>query len=240
MSLILIQTIVQAVSSTLTWLGFYVGIRALPGAKARQSRWIIGSAVVAAAWLVGVFLLAAADFFRNDVLPPRVPMALVATLLLGYLLLLSQTFRRIVAAVPQHWLIGIQTFRILGSVLLVRYFAGGLPGLFALPAGIGDVATGLLAPFVAYAWYSGKPYARSAAIAWNLFGMADLVNAVVLGALTNGGAGGIVFPIVLVPVYGVPRAFLIHSYSLIGLLRRTTEQPQRAESLHYGIDAARA
>src|SRR5499425_110621 len=240
MALILIQTIVQAVNSTLTWLGFYVGIRTLPGAGARQSRWIIGSAVVAAAWLGGVFLLGAADVFRNDVLPPRIPMALVATLLLGYLLLLSPTFRRIVAAVPQHWLIGIQTFRILGSALLVRYFAGQLPGLFALPAGIGDVMTGLLAPLVAYLWCSGKPYARSAAIAWNLFGMADLVNAVVLGALTNGGAGGIVFPIVLIPVYGVPRAFLIHSYSLIGLLRKTSQQPRRTESLHYGMDAARA
>src|SRR5215472_6451192 len=132
MSLIVIVIIAQAVSSTLAWLGFYVGIRALPGARARQSRWVLGSAMVAAAWLIG-----------------------------------------------------IQVFRVLGSVWLVRYFAGGLPGLFALPAGIGDVATGLLAPFVAYAWYSGKPYARSAAIAWNLFGMADLVNAVVLGTLTN-------------------------------------------------------
>jgi hypothetical protein len=60
----------------------------------------------------GVFLLGAADVFRNDVLPPPIPMAHVATLLLGCLLLLSPTFRRIVAAVPQHWLIGIQTFRI--------------------------------------------------------------------------------------------------------------------------------
>jgi hypothetical protein len=240
MSLILIQTIVLTVSSTLVWLGFYYGIRSLPGAKARQSRWIIGSAVVAAAWLFGVFLLGAANFFRNDVLPPRIPMALGATLLVGYLLLLSTTFRRIVAAVPQHWLIGIQTFRVLGSVFLVRYFMGQLPGLFALPAGIGDVATGLLAPFVAYAWYRGKPYARTAAIAWNLFGMADMVSAVVLGTLTNGGAGGIVFPIVLIPVFAVPRALLIHSYSLMGLLRKTSQQPRRAEPLDYGMDVARA
>ena len=46
--------------------------------------------------------------------------------------------------------------------------------------------------------------------------MADLVNGGVLGTLTNGGAGGIVFPLVLIPAYGVPRAFLIHFYSLIG------------------------
>ena len=227
-------------SSTLAWIGFYAGVRALPGERERQSRWIIGSAVVAATWLVGVFLLGAAGAFRNDALPPRIAIALAATLLPGYLLLLSPTFRRIVAAVPQHWLIGIQTFRILGSALLVRYFAGQLPGLFALPAGIGDLATGLLAPFVAYAWYSGKPYARGVAIAWTLFGMADLVNAVVLGGLTNGGAGGIVFPVVLIPVYGVPRSFLIHNYSLVGLLRKTSQQPRRAESLDYGTEAARA
>jgi hypothetical protein len=228
------------VSSTLAWIGFYAGIRALPGGRARQSRWIIGSAAVAAAWLVGVFLLGAAGAFRNDAPQPRIPIALAATLLPGYLLLLSPTFRRIIAALPQHWLIGIQAFRIMGGTWLVRYFAGQLPGRFALPAGIGDVATGLLAPFVAYAWYSGKPYARRAAIAWNLFGMADLANAVVLGALTGGGAGGLIFPIVLIPAYGVPRAFLIHSYSLIGLLRKTSQQPRCAESLQYGMDAARA
>ncbi len=240
MSLILVVTIVQAVSSMLAWLGFYIGIRALPGTKARQSRWMIGSAVVATVWLAGVFALGAAGVFRNDAVPPRIPMMLVSTLLLGYLLLLSPAFRRIIAAVPQHWLIGIQAFRILGAVWLVRYFTGSLPGLFALPAGIGDVATGLLAPFVAYAWYSGKPYARGLAIAWTLFGMADLVNAVVLGGLTNGGAGGIVFPVVLIPVYGVPRSFLIHSYSLIGLLSKTSQQPKSAESLDYRTEAAPA
>ena len=42
MSLILIVTIFQAASSTLTWIGFYAGIRASPGGRARQSRWIIG------------------------------------------------------------------------------------------------------------------------------------------------------------------------------------------------------
>ena len=124
--------------------------------------------------------------------------------------------------------------------MLVRYFEGGLPGLFALPAGIGDVATGLLAPFVAYAWYSGKPYARGAAIAWNVFGMADLINAVALGTITGSGSGGIVFPIVLIPAYGVPRAFLMHSYSLVGLLRRSSQQPRRAESLDYGMDVSMA
>ncbi len=237
MTLILVQVILQSISSTLYWVGFYVGIRTLPRDESRQRLWIIASAIVFGAWLFAIVLLASQNVFRNDVWPPRILLTLIATLAIGYLFLLSQTFRGIIAGIPQHWLIGIQTFRILGGVFLVRYIQGQLPGVFAIPAGIGDVLTGVLAPLVAYWWYAGKPYARGAAIAWNLFGMADLVNAFALGALTGGGGGGIVFPTVLIPVYGVPRALLTHSYSLIGLLRNTSRQPKRTASLHYGLEA---
>jgi hypothetical protein len=222
-TLILFQTVIQGISSTLHWLGLAAGIRASVTARAPRWSWLIGSAVFALAWLLGIMLLASNDVFRGGVWPPRIPLALAATLAFGYLLLLSGTFRAIVTAVPQHWLIGIQAFRILGGLFLVRYAQGDLPGMFALPAGIGDVLTGLAAPLVAYWWYVGKPYARKAAIAWNVFGMADLINAVALGALIGGS--GIVFPLVLIPIYAVPRAFLLHSYSLIGLLRETSSQP---------------
>jgi hypothetical protein len=232
MTLILFQIIVQSITSTLLWMGFVVGVRGLREDKAKQRAWIVGSAVVFAVWLFAVVLLAANDFFRTDVLPPRIPVALLVTLAFGYLFLRLRTFRDIIAAVPQHWLIGIQTFRVLGGVFLIRYFEGQLPAEFAIPAGVGDFLTGAFAPLVAYWLYTGKPYARAAAIAWNLFGMADLVNAVALGILTGGGPVGFVFPIVLIPVYAVPRAFLLHSFSLIGLLR--TRAPQPREVLQYG------
>jgi hypothetical protein len=239
MTLILLQTMIQAIGSTLQWLGFYLGIRSLPDDKPVQQRWIAASAIVFAAWFIGIVLLAAQNVFRNDVLPPRVPLALLGTLAAGYAFLLSPTFRRIVAGIPQHWLIGLQTFRILGGVFLIRHVQGELPAIFAIPAGVGDMLTGAFAPLVAYWWYVGKPYARQAAIGWNLFGLADLVNAVALGILTGGGAGGIVFPAVLIPIYAVPRAFLIHSFSLIGLLRKSSQQPT-AESRHDGIELQRA
>jgi hypothetical protein len=240
MTLVLLQAMIQSISSTLHWVGLYVGIRALPGDQPRRRRWAIGSAIIFTAWLVGVVLLAGNGFFRLDVWPRGIPIALVTTLGIGYLLLFSQTFREIIAAIPQHWLIAIQTARILGGVFLVRYLQGQLPGLFAIPAGVGDVLTGVFAPLVAYWWFVGKPYARAAAIAWNLFGMADLVDAVTIGWLTGGGAGGIVFPIVLIPIYGVPRAFLIHTYSLIGLLRKTSRHPATRDALHYGAAGATA
>src|SRR5258707_7143112 len=108
MALIVIVIIVQAVSSTLAWIGFYVGTRVLPGARARQSRWIIGSAVVAAAWPVGVFLLGSGG---NDVLPPRIPLSLRAALVVGYFLLLSPTFSPLLPPVPQHLVIWLPAFR---------------------------------------------------------------------------------------------------------------------------------
>ena len=236
MTLILLLAIIQSIVATLYWIGLYVGIHALPGEKSRRLRWTVGSAAVLMIWFVGVMLLAANDIFRADTL--RIPVALLTTLAGGYLLLFSRTFRAIIGGIPQHWLIGIQTFRILGGVFLVRYFQGELPGVFAIPAGVGDVLTGLFAPLVAYWWVTGKPYARTVATAWNLFGMADLVNAVVLGGLTGGGGGGIVFPIVLIPTYGVPRAFLVHSYSLIGLLRKTTRDSAPVKSAPYRLESA--
>jgi len=234
MTLILLQAMIQSIASTLHWVGLSTGIRTPPGAPGRRRRWAIGSAIVFVVWLGTIMLLAGNGFFRFDVWPRGVPIALAATLAAGYLLLLSRTFREIIAGVPQHWLIAIQTFRILGGVFIVRYFQGDLPALFAIPAGVGDVLTGLFAPLVAYWWFAGKPYARGAAIAWNLFGMADLINAVVIGTLTGGGGGGIVFPIVLVPIYAVPRAFLLHSYSLVGLLGKTSRGAEPARSLRAG------
>jgi hypothetical protein len=179
MTLILLQTILQSITSTLYWIGLYAGIRALPGERSRRLRWTVGSGGVLLVWFVGIMLLAANDFFRIDTL--RTPLALLTTLAAGYLLLLSRTFRAIISGIPQHW----HSFRIFGAVFLVRYWRGELLGVFAIPAAVGDVLTGLFAPLVAYWWVAGKPYARTAAIAWNLFGMADLVNAVALGVLTT-------------------------------------------------------
>jgi hypothetical protein len=223
MTLIVFQVITQTISSTLHWFGLCFGIRTWAGPNPR--RW---------PWLFAIMILAASNFFGSSGLPPRIPMAMVLTLAFGYLLLLSASFRGIIAAIPQHWLIGIQAFRVLGGVFIVRYLQGEMPGFFAIPAGVGDVLTGIFAPLVAYWLYSGKSYGRSAAIAWNLFGMADLVDAVAIGVTTGGP--GLIFPLVLIPIYAVPRAFLIHSYSLIGLFRKTSQQPR--EALHYGADLA--
>lgn len=108
MALTRIQVIPQSMSTTLQWVGFYDGIRALPGDRGRQTLWIVASAAVFAGWQFAVVLSGSQNVFHSDVLPPRIPMAMLATLAVGYLLLISGTFRGIIAGIPQYWLIGIQ------------------------------------------------------------------------------------------------------------------------------------
>jgi len=229
MTLILVQTVFQSILSTLHWLGFYAGIQALDGPKTRKWIWTLGSAIFAFALLLGILLLASDNFFRPGETPPRIPLVLAGTLLLGYLLLLSDDFRAIIASIPPHWLIAIQTSRVFGAIFLIRWWQGQAPAVFAIPAGVGDILTGLFAPLVAYWLFTGKRYARTAAILWNLFGMADYINGTIIGYAIQGT--GLVFPSVLIPIYAMPRGFLIHSYSLIGLLKGTAKQGSRAHAV---------
>ena len=69
-----------------------------------------------------------------------------------------------------------------GVAFLIIMALGHLPPLFALPAGLGDIATGIAAALVALRLAQGT--SRRAALWLNAFGMTDLVVALTLGAVT--------------------------------------------------------
>ena len=124
----------------------------------------------------------------------------------------------------------MQLYRALGLIFLVLYAAGRLPGLFAWPAGVGDMAIGLSAPLVALL-YARNPEASSGAVtAWNVAGIADLVVAIATGFLTSPSTFQLfafdapnelisMFPLVLIPVFLVPVSILLHFVSLAKLSR---------------------
>jgi hypothetical protein len=73
------------------------------------------------------------------------------------------------------------TFRVAeGTAFVAIMFLGHLPALFALPAGLGDIAAGIAAPLVARRLAQGT--GRRAALWFNAFGMTDLAVALTLGA----------------------------------------------------------
>ena len=187
------------------------------------------SFVFFALWVVVALTLSARGFFVGaaGTSVPRIVYALVP-LSVGYIAYLSlRSVRAVADQIPLHWMIGLQFYRALGVVFLVEWTLGALPGAFALPAGIGDIAVGLAAPWVAARVKAGAPRSRELAILWNVLGIADLVVAVTMGvtttpgplhlfALDNPNVAIIMLPLVLVPIIAVPFSILLH---LIGLHR---------------------
>ncbi len=123
------------------------------------------------------------------------------------------------------------TFRVIeGSAFLAAMFLGHLPALFALPAGLGDIAAGIAAPLVARRLAQGT--GRRGALWFTGFGMADLVNALTLGALTGfalinvtpSGAPISELPLALIPTAAVPLLLALHITSL-STLRRAHRAP---------------
>jgi hypothetical protein len=137
----------------------------------------------------------------------------------------SAAFRHFVLGADLRILTLAQTWRVGAIVFLILYYQRVLPGSFALPAGWGDIAIGITAPFVAWAISSGKTFSRQVAVLWNALGMLDLIMAVTLGVLSSPTPLGILagdvttqamgqFPLSLVPTFFVPLLFILHLISL--------------------------
>ena len=120
----------------------------------------------------------------------------------------------------------------LGAVFLVLWVGGDLPGAFALPAGLGDAATGLAAPIVGYTIARWPDKLRDVAW-WNAFGIADLVVAVTTGFLSSPGVTQLLaldapnrlitaYPLALVPLYAVPVSLILHGLVWQRLAARTS------------------
>ena len=200
--------------------------RARFSSRARRTIWSV-IALPLLVWQSIVWWLALAGVFQGQIGPvPLLPMAIVLPLLIGLpILLSSKTVGRMLDATPPSWLVGLQVYRVFGSVFLTGWLAGNLPTIPAVPAGAGDALVGMLALLVALVLTSRARSARSIALAWNVLGILDLVDAIALNALANPGGPPTgpdpvaAFPLVLIPAFGVPLSLLLHSLSLRQLRR---------------------
>jgi len=212
------------------------------GASARVNAlwWTV---VFLVGWLVTVWVLAVRGAFESllngSAIAQVAFVPLVILILLGAALFAATRSAVLTAALdaaPLSWLVGIQVYRVLGLVFLLAWYRGLLPGYFALPAGIGDALVGVLAIPLAFGLRSNSPFVHRLALGWNILGIADLVNAVSMGvtsavvqlqaAPSSGSAAAasplLVYPLVLVPTFGVPLALILHSLSIRQLRRRGT------------------
>ncbi|HEY9525737.1 MAG TPA: hypothetical protein VIR02_01570 [Anaerolineales bacterium] len=209
------------------------------GWSSDDQRRVVGvSTLLLIGWLGVALALGASGVYRGA--PDEIPtiqFGILAPILIGSILIMrSSTMARVIETVPQQWLIGVQLYRALGIIFLILYGAGKMPGLFAWPAGIGDVLVGALAPVVAIAYARGPEKNGDLARAWNILGLTDLGVAVATGLVTapspiqqfafdlpNELVG--TFPLILIPIYLVPLSVLLHLASLTKL-RRTAHAPE--------------
>ena len=199
-------------------------------------------------WLAVIWRLSFIGFFHS--IPgstgvPVLPIAIFAPVLFGLLLLMrSKRVAAVLDAMPPSWLVGIQVYRIFGGIFLVNWLRGSIPGIFALPAGTGDVLVGLLALPVALYVSSGTSSGRAAGIAWNLLGLTDFAIAITMGALSSPGRLQVLslsqpnvqigtYPTVMIPAFAVPSSIILHMLSL-SQLRRSARKPHETQLTSHG------
>ncbi|MGY3236051.1 MULTISPECIES: MFS transporter [unclassified Bradyrhizobium] len=228
---------VRLISYGLLALGLWLGLeRTSLTPKQRQASWL-SIMIPFTLWATAAWTAAIDGAFRAGASSlPLLPAAMLLPVIVGApVLLMSKRIGQLLDAMPATWLIALQLYRIFGSQWLAYWLGGSLPGLWALPAGTGDVLTGLFAIPAAIAVASGTAEGRRAAILWNVLGLADFAVAITLGMIMSPGPFQLImpqgpsmavdsFPNVLTPAFVVPSSILLHALSLRQLFRRRTAE----------------
>lgn len=201
--------------------------------RQRTTAWLV-VAVPLLLWLTVIWTIAAAgDFQARPGTISLIPLAVILPVLIGLMgLLRSRYIAAALDCAPAGWLIGLQIYRVLGGNFIVLWLYGAIPGVFAVPAGVGDVLVGLSAMPVALYLASGRAGGMVLEVAWNIFGLADLVDALALGFLSSPGPFHVLaidypnlltttYPTVMTPAFAVPLSIILHGVSLWQLRRRS-------------------
>ena len=137
------QLMVHAFIALGLWLGLE-GTDLMPGQ--RRTTWL-AVMIPYTLWFAIALSAAINGVFRADASSlPMLPMAIFLPVIIGApLVLLSRRVGWILDAMPPSWLVALQVYRVFGSWALAAWLRGALPGVFAVPAGSGDVLTGVFA-----------------------------------------------------------------------------------------------
>jgi hypothetical protein len=193
----------------------------------RGVQWTV--AIMLAVWFLLVVSLGAAGAFVGPPGKPPLPMAIGVTaplLLFLAWIRASRIFREFVLSIDLRLNIAMQAWRWAGMGFIDLYAYKVLPAVFALPAGLGDMAIGITAPWVILALARRADFAASPAfVRWNLLGILDLVVAISIGTvgafLATGAPGEIsttpltMLPLLLIPAYFVPLFLMLHIAALL-------------------------
>ncbi len=149
-----------------------------------------------------------------------VPLAVFFSAYLGW-----GAFRAFILSADLRLVSALQAWRWGGIGFLSLYAHGVLPGLFAFPAGLGDMAIGVTAPWMVLRLIRRPSFAASRRyMMWNILGIVDFVVAVSMGTICSGFIHGLALnvttsamaqlPLILIPAYMVPFFIMLHFTAL--------------------------
>lgn len=193
-----------------------------------------------ATWFAAIFALGSLGFFMGPVGAPPLRIVLGFALPVAVFLALyfaSPAFRQTVLEADLRFVTAVHAWRAGGLDFLSLYTWGVLPGLFAWPAGLGDIAIGLTAPALVLALARNPAVAQSRRfVVWNLLGILDLAVALTMGAIGTGFIPGLApgvstapmsqMPLVLIPAFLVPLFVMLHLTALFQVRRRSAAAPR--------------
>lgn len=138
------------------------------------------------------------------------------------------SFRKQILQQPLHprWLVALQLYRAIGGVFLIERSNGFLPGVFAYPAGLGDIFTAAVALAVLIVCPRHQAVPGKYVYALIFVGILDFVSAFFFGFTSNENNMFqlffspnpnelINFPTGMVPLFLVPYAIFFHFLSLL-------------------------
>ena len=226
-------------------LGLALGLGRSGIPPERQRSFFAAVAIPLLVWLAAAWYAAYQGAFVPavpDQRSPAVPLAIFVPVIVWIAVLRrSKIMAAVLDAIPASWLIGLQTYRVIGAAFLAQWALGNASGAFALPAGVGDVLVGVLAPLAAIL-VARSGSSRWIGYGWNALGTLDLVSAVTLGILNGSGmlpppanalAPGMgAYPLVMVAAFTVPLSFVLHFLSVWQLRRRSANETDAARTSH--------
>ena len=171
-----------------------------------------------AVWFAFALSASALHLFENQA--SRVGMAvglaaLIPIVVFSLWYAASEGFRKFAFSLSPRTLTYLQSGRAIGVVFVILQARGVLPGIFAFPAGYGDIFIGLTAGFAA--WTLANSRHRASFIFWQALGITDLVLAVSLGTMAGvispesvPMAPMTVLPLSLIPTFLVPLYLILH------------------------------
>ena len=174
-------------------------------------------------WFATAFIAGLAGIINEPNRPPLILGSFILVPIVGFVAayFLSASFRAFTESMSLTLIVASHLWRFVGVGFVIAWLTGDLPAGFGIPEGFGDIIAAAGALLLVPKLRKGTA-SRAWLLTWNIFGLIDLISAIVVGILYSNSTLGILsegtvttelmatFPVSLIPSFFVPLFILLH------------------------------